>query len=270
MLALTQWTQPNILISDTGEALLCDFGLSTLIEKGENDMTTCTDIRMRCTIRFSAPELLDEESFADGDRISAPFGNRVRSKTAKSDVFAFGMVMLQVRLTWLLEIQMADELIAIQIFTGSAPWDGPDHKVILNIHAGAKPRRPGKAALQRGLSDSVWAICQWCWEYRPAYRPPMQVVTYALGAAAGPVLWTPQVSLYSSLQLRLTNILADGHSVLDRVSIVGTTRVDLATSERATLHHDVVPRLGLLHKRNCGASTPRHSLRERRQPRQAA
>ncbi|EJD49182.1 hypothetical protein AURDEDRAFT_29119, partial [Auricularia subglabra TFB-10046 SS5] len=48
----------NVLISDYGDALLADFGLSTFLDRTEMSLETATDIRKMHTARFAAPELL--------------------------------------------------------------------------------------------------------------------------------------------------------------------------------------------------------------------
>ncbi|EJD35782.1 kinase-like protein, partial [Auricularia subglabra TFB-10046 SS5] len=78
----------NVLVSDDGHALLTDFGLSTFIDKPESENTTNTLIREFNTLRFAAPEILR------GAARSA--SGRIRSKTQESDVYAFGMLILQV------------------------------------------------------------------------------------------------------------------------------------------------------------------------------
>lgn len=81
-----------MLVSDEGNALLADFGLSTAIAKAASDVTTVTAIRMLWTARFSAPELL-----AGDTRGSDEAGQtRHRSKTPATDIYAFGMLMIQV------------------------------------------------------------------------------------------------------------------------------------------------------------------------------
>ncbi|EJD37052.1 kinase-like protein, partial [Auricularia subglabra TFB-10046 SS5] len=77
----------NILVSDYGEALLADFGLSTFLEKSQATLATMTGIRQLYTARFAAPELL-----AGGVDPSA----KPQSKTCESDVYAFGMLVLEV------------------------------------------------------------------------------------------------------------------------------------------------------------------------------
>ncbi|EJD46461.1 kinase-like protein [Auricularia subglabra TFB-10046 SS5] len=79
----------NVLISASGDALLADFGLSTTVAKADEEATTATNIRHLNTVRFAAPELLlDEATSASG---------RIRSKTPQTDVYAFGMLVVQVR-----------------------------------------------------------------------------------------------------------------------------------------------------------------------------
>ena len=79
-----------MLVSDDENALLADFGLTTTIEKAESEATTMTGIRQMNTLRFSAPEVLDF-----GERVLGS-GDRHRSKTQETDVYAFGMLVLQV------------------------------------------------------------------------------------------------------------------------------------------------------------------------------
>ncbi|EJD49201.1 kinase-like protein [Auricularia subglabra TFB-10046 SS5] len=76
----------NVLVSDEGKAVLTDFGLSTLIAPAHEP--TLAEIRGMYTVRFAAPELL-------GDSARSPDG-RTRSKTPQTDVYAFGMLMIEV------------------------------------------------------------------------------------------------------------------------------------------------------------------------------
>ncbi|EJD37462.1 kinase-like protein, partial [Auricularia subglabra TFB-10046 SS5] len=82
----------NVLVSQVGSAVLADFGLATFIDKAEASTTTATGIRMRSSIAFAAPELL----FGDIDA-ATDLGPRTRSKTPQTDVYAFGMLIVQVQ-----------------------------------------------------------------------------------------------------------------------------------------------------------------------------
>ena len=72
------------MISDSGEALLADFGLSTFAEKSQAASATLSGIRAMHTVRFAAPEILLGEDHA------------VVSKTRECDVYAFGMLIIEV------------------------------------------------------------------------------------------------------------------------------------------------------------------------------
>lgn len=67
----------NVLVSDSGDALLADFGLSTFIEKAKTSATTVVSVRQRYTVQFAAPEILND---------TAGQPERLRSKTRETDV----------------------------------------------------------------------------------------------------------------------------------------------------------------------------------------
>ena len=74
-------TQANVLISDTGEALLAGFGLAAIVE----DVTKLplSAVLQDCSsIRWMAPELLIE----------------LKRLSRETDVWALGMVILEVSL----------------------------------------------------------------------------------------------------------------------------------------------------------------------------
>ena len=85
-------TQANILVDELGCCVLADFGLSTVVDKAVTDITTATRVRDMYTLRFSAPELLSGDvTETDPSGVA-----RKRSKTTSSDIYAFGMLILQV------------------------------------------------------------------------------------------------------------------------------------------------------------------------------
>ena len=74
--------QGNILVNDTGHAVLADFGLAVFA-----DANISTSHRHSLgSLRWMAPELLDPKSF----------GLRQCRKTHASDVYAFACVCLEV------------------------------------------------------------------------------------------------------------------------------------------------------------------------------
>ncbi|EJD39214.1 kinase-like protein [Auricularia subglabra TFB-10046 SS5] len=142
----------NVLVSDEGNALLADFGLSTLVDKAESSATTATGIRLKHTVRFAAPEvLLGEDCESSADSAVSP-----RSKTTASDVYAFGMMVLQA-------------------FTGELPWPRLSQIAVITRVLVKRDRhpRPGTSATRLGLTDAWWTVCCDCWSFETKSRPTM-------------------------------------------------------------------------------------------------
>lgn len=142
----------NVLISDNGNIRLADFGLSTSVEKSQSTVTTMTSIRDMNTIRFAAPELLQ----GNDDPTVQP-----RSKTVESDVYAFGMLILQA-------------------VTELPPWSGQNILAVMQkVCQGQRPPQPKSDALVT-ISHSWWDVCRNCWHTTPEGRPPMNTVLSSL------------------------------------------------------------------------------------------
>lgn len=140
----------NVLVSDSGDALLADFGLSTFVEKARTSATTAMNVRQMYTVRFAAPEIL---------RDIAGHPDRVRSKTRETDVYAFGMLVLEA-------------------ITERPPWAGcEDFAVMLWVCSGLQPSRPAT-----GFSQAWWNVCRSCWALEPEKRPSIQSVRNVLTA----------------------------------------------------------------------------------------
>ena len=77
--ALTTLDQPNILVNKNGRALLADFGLASIVY-GMNSVHATKS--QGYTVRWAAPEILQR-----ADKI-----------TREADIFAFGMVVIEVGL----------------------------------------------------------------------------------------------------------------------------------------------------------------------------
>ncbi|EJD40289.1 kinase-like protein, partial [Auricularia subglabra TFB-10046 SS5] len=143
----------NVLISDSLDALLGDFGLSTFVEKSESDPTTATGIRDMHTARFAAPELL----LGTDDPTMRP-----RSKTRESDVYAFGMLILEA-------------------ITELPPWSNQNTlAVIQKVCNGQHPPRPKLDGIFVAISHAWWDISRICWSFEPGGRPSMKTVLNTL------------------------------------------------------------------------------------------
>jgi len=147
----------NIIISDSGDAMLADFGLARLVDTIA--AMTATTTTFAGSARFMAPELVlptQAESVKDAPR------------TSKSDVYAFACLILQ-------------------IFTGERPFGHLplEPMVILAIARGEKPsaQPPGLEAFSRGFDEDLWALANRCWAFDPLERPKMKVVSAQLREA---------------------------------------------------------------------------------------
>ena len=70
--------QPNVLVDDSGHARLADFGLATVTQN--LDSVRSASCQHGLTARWAAPEVLKEGTYSK-----------------EADVFAFAMVMIEVR-----------------------------------------------------------------------------------------------------------------------------------------------------------------------------
>ncbi|KIO18555.1 hypothetical protein M407DRAFT_157723 [Tulasnella calospora MUT 4182] len=135
----------NVLLSDDGEPLLTDFGLS----KGENISVMTSTGNGACSYPWSAPEVLM------GD-----------SKSRSSDVYAFGMMIIET-LTW------------------NQPFPNSNvGSLVLAIMAG---KRPDRMEVDRDRAprywESLWKLAESCWPQDATARPPIHHVHGLLTSA---------------------------------------------------------------------------------------
>ncbi|KAL5496070.1 hypothetical protein ACEPAH_3163 [Sanghuangporus vaninii] len=129
----------NVLINDFGEPLLCDFGMSRMLEKPESypiSNTTTTD-GVRGTIRYMSKELFKENA----------------SLTESSDIWAFGMTVYT-------------------LLTRHQPFENltTEVQVLLAIVDGTLPSWPEDIGTWPIANQSLSRMCQRCWE-EPVMRP---------------------------------------------------------------------------------------------------
>ncbi|KDQ53399.1 hypothetical protein JAAARDRAFT_137327, partial [Jaapia argillacea MUCL 33604] len=137
----------NVLVSDGGNALVCDFGLTRHVEKVATMTATPSRISALRHIRFSAPELFWSDQ-----------------PTKASDVFAFACLI-------------------IQIFTGKQPYSqlATDLQVLKAVMNGEMPERPrDRESMQAGLSDGWWDLITSCMALKSSLRPTMRMVVRRL------------------------------------------------------------------------------------------
>ncbi|KIO22698.1 hypothetical protein M407DRAFT_78970, partial [Tulasnella calospora MUT 4182] len=129
----------NILLSDQGEPLLADFGLSTIL--GEEQMYTFSHT-VGGSLPWMAPECM----------LGAP-------RSCQSDIYSFGNL-------------------AFTVLTGELPYVGlTAGQITLRVYGNANPKDPvddwGKYPQLQGLAGN---LLRECWSRSPETRPTMSMV----------------------------------------------------------------------------------------------
>ncbi|KAG8908607.1 hypothetical protein FRB99_004895 [Tulasnella sp. 403] len=166
----------NILVSGEGHAMLCDFGLTRF-----TSCLTSTTMKGAGSIRWQSPEIWN------GDH-----------KTAKSDVYAFGMAIYEV-------------------LSGKVPFFDRETEVtvmVMVIQRKERPPREPEASLE-GISYSyLWDAAELCWKDDPDERPTMAEVYKMLDvpkmlaslSSAEDDIFEPKASSPGSTGIALTTI----------------------------------------------------------------
>lgn len=126
----------NVLISDSGQAVLADFDLSLLVD---STFSLTTSGRAGYTLHWTAPEILE--------------GGVGGQKSAEADVWSFGMTLLE-------------------LFTRKIPFHPFTlHAVAYRVSLGRTPDRPSDEDTCSRLTDEWWTTCVKCWNFDPLLRP---------------------------------------------------------------------------------------------------
>ena len=140
---------------------------------------------------FMSPELL----------VPSKFGMKNSIPTPEADIYAFGLVVFQVR-----EPRRNYRLFSyfVQVLTGEIPFRGVRRTELgYSITRGERPNKPASASAI-GFSDSLWSFVQRCWAGDMNMRPKVtEVVTHLKEAAANwdglmpPCIQTENIASYS-------------------------------------------------------------------------
>jgi hypothetical protein len=97
-------------------------------------------------------------------------GPEITRPSEASDVYAFGMVVIEVIGSSLLSRFHFNS--ASQVFTSQLPFFAHRHdsQVIFQVMSGVRPKRPIQAN-SLGLSDPIWDLAQTCWHADRTRRP---------------------------------------------------------------------------------------------------
>lgn len=151
-------------------ACLADFGFTTFVPDPQNNLLQ-SPVLEGGTPMFMAPELLSPSKF--GLDSSIP--------TQEGDVYAFGLVILQVIVFDCLPLIF---LTIRQVLTGELPFrtiKPQEHAYC--VLRGARPDKPADAE-NIGISNCLWELMQKCWECDRGRRPRIQEVVEGIGNTA--------------------------------------------------------------------------------------
>ncbi|KAG8974661.1 hypothetical protein FRC05_006995 [Tulasnella sp. 425] len=137
----------NVLIDETGDAVIIDFGLSSVMETETTLATSFTSASLQDAgnPRWMAPELLMEEGCA---------------RSLSTDIYSFGCV-------------------ALYIYTGEIPFKGiPNTKIIHTLIRGRKPvtNRNDYPAVSSLDAEWFYRLLVSCWDAEPSSRPSIGTV----------------------------------------------------------------------------------------------
>ncbi|KAJ7912675.1 kinase-like domain-containing protein [Mycena leptocephala] len=127
----------NVLVENSGKALLCDFGLTRLK----------ADAATRTLANVDVPQILGSRNWMAPELLT---GSRYR---VTSDVYAFGMTLY--------------ELYTDEIPLFSVPYAD---FVDLVVRHGGRPERP-EPGEGRTMTDELWELAEQCWATDPHKRP---------------------------------------------------------------------------------------------------
>ncbi|KAG5649763.1 hypothetical protein H0H81_002117 [Sphagnurus paluster] len=138
----------NMLVSPKGEARICDFGMSKVIEEVTETSASAT-LTASGSARWLAPELIE-------DLVSSP--------TKEADTYSFGMAILE-------------------LVTQKHPYANRrrDASVIHDIVVLRKiPERPVEPEAVRWLPETLWDLMRECWKGQASSRPSMAQVSASI------------------------------------------------------------------------------------------
>lgn len=166
--------QANIMIDNKQQPVIADFGLTFVIDHG-----AFTTNKIAGPARWTAPEILDPP----GEHEDVP------PYSHASDVFAFGMTMIEVRP--FLSINYPYLIIRCQILTGKPPYNKirNDSAVIFKIIKGERPEIPDAVAKVQDVQDLLIST----WEEHPENRPSASEIRLVLERNVEGVAWKARI-----------------------------------------------------------------------------
>ena len=157
------------MFDGAGVPLIADFGISSItFNPISNNASTPFN---GYSLRWAAPEILE----ALNDESKRP--------TKRSDVYAFGMVAIEVRYASTVSTDLRSDRLLCKVFTGKLPFpDVSDINVQLMVMKGKRPPKPADAS-KLGLSSATWKLVEKCWNKKRDKRPEIQYIALRLRKA---------------------------------------------------------------------------------------
>ncbi|KAJ8580210.1 kinase-like protein [Rhizopogon salebrosus TDB-379] len=183
----------NILIDSLGNLRLTDFGLATVVEDPELQLSTTT-LGSDFDSRWRAPEVIA----IDHDDSERP--------TFKSDIYSFGSV-------------------TFFIISGDIPWKGKKQsQICIGLSKRVTPARPDN------ILDDDWNLIRKCWSREPQDRPASAEV---LSSLIGPIgFWESFADPFTQESIKVTSTLSEvAYASLDQhfTDFSGSVRSELGT-----------------------------------------
>ena len=160
--AISRGSKLNIMVDETGRAVLADFSLASLIPDQSTFPSTDVgsvpvqwmSITMRIRggpVRWMSPELLEPRRY----------GLQKAQPTRESDCYALGMVVYE-------------------ILSGCLPYgNDSSYVILLKVLDGERPEKPeGEAG--RLFTDNIWEVMELCWKSKPSERAKARDVLLCL------------------------------------------------------------------------------------------
>ena len=182
--------QANVLIDSKYRARLADFGLAVIVDESTAG-STINNSEMRGTRRWMAPEIIRPEEFGFTKEC------KIRLPWRGSDIYALGMVVLEVRILWSLSSLLDNRGAVLQVITGCHPFNDitSEWSVLFNVVQGGRPDRPPSV-----FTDSLWELLEETWLVergsQSPKRPQASAVLDRLGREAdnwGKLITPPDV-----------------------------------------------------------------------------
>ncbi|KAG8977588.1 hypothetical protein FRB93_011886 [Tulasnella sp. JGI-2019a] len=143
----------NVLLDAEMRPMLCDFGMTKVLDGTHN--ITSTAMKGAGSFRWMSPELLSTNT----------------PKSLKSDIFAFGMTI-------------------VEVITGNVPFpDIPNANAIVAIISG---QRPAFQQIFQISFRNLWILASACWDHEPARRPSARDILAIMAKSTGTSLFEYQ------------------------------------------------------------------------------